>query len=293
MTYFPNYLKDYPNMDTSSPLHISLNTLFNGYPAHRHDFLELSYVVEGTGSEVINGVKHPMLPGTLTFLLPYQIHEIITSPGSKLVLYNCMFSMDLLVKHTLDRDHWVMEMLDNNDAYPPFLQLQGREAERMRERLVEMIKEYKDNRPGRDALLKSILTEVLVRFDRGRREHKLTDTEAAARLNFNSKSWAIIRYIQTHFQDEDLMLSALAEHFSLSASRISEIVKETTGQTFLNFLHDLRIRHAGSLLASTEMSVIEIASEVGFGSYKTFSRVFRERKKVIPTEYRRNLQQLK
>jgi AraC-like DNA-binding protein len=86
---------------------------------------------------------------------------------------------------------------------------------------------------------------------------------------------------------EPLMLSDLANVFAMSMSRISECIKETTGQTFVQYLNDLRIRHACSLLISTEMSVSEIAYEVGYGSYKTFSRLFRDQKGVVPTIYRK------
>ena len=49
MTSFPDYLKTYPNMHTSYPLSLKLNQLHNGFRAHRHDFLEFSYVVSGSG----------------------------------------------------------------------------------------------------------------------------------------------------------------------------------------------------------------------------------------------------
>ncbi len=82
MTYFPDYLKTYPNMDSSFPFHFSRNTLDRGFRAHRHDYLEFSYVVNGRGAETINDVKHTMTPGTFTFVLPYQVHEIFTDPGA-------------------------------------------------------------------------------------------------------------------------------------------------------------------------------------------------------------------
>jgi mannose-6-phosphate isomerase-like protein (cupin superfamily) len=78
VSYFARYLKEYPNMHSSFPFHISLNHLEHGFPAHRHDFLEFSYVVEGMGTETVNGVAHRMEPGTFTFVLPYQIIRLIS-----------------------------------------------------------------------------------------------------------------------------------------------------------------------------------------------------------------------
>ncbi|MUT65135.1 helix-turn-helix domain-containing protein [Paenibacillus sp. NEAU-GSW1] len=41
------------------------------------------------------------------------------------------------------------------------------------------------------------------------------------------------------------------------------------------------------MLVSTEMSVAEIALEVGYGSYKTFSRIFHKKKGIVPKDYRK------
>ncbi|MDF2837451.1 MAG: AraC family transcriptional regulator [Paenibacillus sp.] len=286
MTYFPDYLKTYPNMDTANPLHISLNTLHAGFRAHRHDFLEFSYVVDGSGSEAINGSLHPMKPGTFTFVLPYQVHQIYTDPGSKLVLYNCMFSMDLLMDAA--KQERLMGLIDSVAA-PSFVQLEGEDRTRFGSIVQNMYEEYQSSEPWRQTMLQLRLKELLIRFDRHRRSGSLIavgNQPEKHSFGRHSSVWPIIHYIHQHYQD-DLALSDLAARFNMSVSRISEVIKETTGQNFLHFLHDLRIRHACSLLVSTEMSVSEIALEVGYGSYNTFSRVFRETKGIVPKEYRK------
>jgi len=283
MTYIPDYLKTYPNMNTSSPLHISLNRLYHGFRPHRHDFLEFSYVVDGRGSESINDAKHQMLPGAFTFVLPYQVHELFTEPGSTLVLYNCMFSMDLLMEP--GQEEGLMDLIDQN-TLPPFIQLSGADNERMKHLIEDMYQEYQGQEPWRRTMLQVRLKEILAFFDRYRRN--VAPSVVASKLTNKSSAsvWPIIHYIHRHYQDE-LALSDLASRFSLSVSRISEVIKQTTGQTFVHFLHDLRLRHACSLLVSTDMSVAEIALEVGYGSYKTFSRIFRESKGVVPKDYRK------
>ncbi|WP_169083438.1 AraC family transcriptional regulator [Paenibacillus sp. PL91] len=283
MTYIPDYLKTYPNMNTSSPLHISLNRLYHGFRPHRHDFLEFSYVVDGRGSESINDAKHQMLPGTFTFVLPYQVHELFTEPGSTLVLYNCMFSMDLLMEP--GQETGLMDLIAQN-MLPPFIQLSGADNERMKHLIEDMYQEYTGQEPWRRTMLQVRLKEILACFDRYRRK-AAPSAEVLTPISRSSASvWPIIHYIHRHYQDE-IALSDLASRFSLSVSRISEVIKQTTGQTFVHFLHDLRLRHACSLLVSTDMSVAEIALEVGYGSYKTFSRIFRETKGVVPKDYRK------
>lgn len=284
MTHFPKYLKNYPNMHTNFPLHLSLNQLANGYPAHRHDYLEFSYVVEGCGEEKINGVTHPMVPGTFTFILPYQVHEIFTEPGSVLKLYNCAFSLDLLMDS--GNSGSLGGLVNDLDQMPSFAQFRDEDMKLMHNLVREMYQEYGQEKRWRATMLKAKLWEILIRFDRYRQDREAPTPLPAASAGTRSSVWPIIHFIHNHYQEE-LQLSDLAQMFSMSLSRISEVIKQATGQTFVHFLHDLRIRHASGLLVSTDLSVMEIAHEVGYGSYKTFYRMFREKKGIIPTEYRK------
>ncbi len=284
MTSFPDYLKTYPNMHTSYPLSLKLNQLQNGFRAHRHDFLEFSYVVSGSGWETINASKHPMVPGTFTFVLPYQVHELFTDPGSNLVLYNCMFSMDLLMESGQnDGLAGLIEM----SPLPAFAQFEGKHRERVQYLIEDMQQEYNGDDPWRKTILQLRLKEILVCFDRYRRAETSSDyAPSPSSTRASAAVWPIIHHIHRNYQ-EDLNLSDLAAKFTMSVSRISEVIKQTTGQTFVHFLHDLRLRHACSLLVSTDLSMLEIALEVGYGSYKTFSRIFRETKGIVPKDYRK------
>ncbi|MFD2746376.1 helix-turn-helix domain-containing protein [Paenibacillus yanchengensis] len=264
-------------------MHISKNELQHGFRAHRHDFLEFSYVISGSGCEVINGIQHQMQPGTFTFVLPYQIHEIFTDPGQTLVLINCNFNMELLMEQ--NKEVSLFSLIDREQP-TSHIQLQHDDHRYMLQLLENMLKEYNENNRWKTALLQARLMEVLITFDRIRQQHHDGSTNAIRQTESKSSVWPIIYYIHQNYQ-EPLTLTELANRFSISLSRISEIIKETTGQSFVPFLHDVRIRHACSLLASTDMSITEIALEVGYGSFQTFSRVFRDTKGIVPKDYRR------
>ncbi|WP_170936569.1 AraC family transcriptional regulator [Paenibacillus aquistagni] len=283
MTHIPDYFRSYPNMNSKSSLHISLNHIPNGFRAHRHDFLEFSFVISGQGRERINDTMHAMVPGTFTFVLPYQVHEIFTDPGETLVLYNCMFSMDLLMEK--NQDEGFVAWMDQHDTQPSIL-LEGAEQTQMTRLIEDLANEYEHDEAWKHSLIQIKLKEILIRFDRIRRRVEGISPQVRASTTKQAVVWPMIQYIHHHYQEE-LSLSGLAQCFNMSTSRISELVKETTGQTFVHFLHDLRIRHATSLLATTDMSVAEIALEVGYGSYNTFSRVFRSMKGVVPKDFRK------
>ena len=141
------------------------------------------------------------------------------------------------------------------------------------------------NRSGlwRNCLMLAKLTEILVRFDRLRRNGEGAKPKEESGM---SSVWPIIQYIHHHYR-EPISLSGIADRFRMSSSHLSEEIKKHIGMNFIHFLHEVRIRHACGLLASTSMSACDVAEEVGFGSLKSFSRIFRATKGVTPAEYRK------
>lgn len=291
MTLYPIYYKRHPNEYSPLPLQFSIHSLPNGFVAHRHDFLEFSYVLEGTGWEIINGVRYRSQPGSFTFVLPYEVHEIQTDPGSCLKLYNGEFAMSLLLDS--HGDAGLRGLLVGED--PPLashVQLTTEQDAHIHRLLDEIYEEFQGTEQWRVPMVRAKLTEVLVRFDRLRRSSAST-TSSPQPLDVRKSGsgekalWSVIQYIHLHSQDE-LTLSDVCAAFHLSVSRLSDLFKKHSGQTFLQVLHDVRVRHACGLLVSSEMSMENVALEVGYGSYKTFSRIFKLRKGVTPSEYRKS-----
>ena len=96
----------------------------------------------------------------------------------------------------------------------------------------------------------------------------------------------ITRYLQEHM-GEDLSLNSLAEEFHLNSGYISQLFKSEIGVGFLSYLTGIRIEQAKKLLLSTDLSVTEISSRVGYGDYRVFTKVFKKTESVTPTRFRR------
>lgn len=294
MTLYPLYYTQMPNDHSDMPFKYGIHSLSNGFVAHRHDYLEFSYVLEGTGWETIGGIRYRKQPGSFTFVLPYQVHEIHTDPGSCLKLYNGEFAMSVLFDTGYDAGLRGL-LIGEDPPLPSHVQLNPEQTDWFRRLLDELYAEYKGDGQWRIPLVRAKLTEVLVHFDRIRRQSALSSPssnpnrleEGRGKRSGEKALWAIIQYIHLHYQEE-LTLSGVCATFHLSVSHLSELFKKHSGQTFLQVLHDVRIRHACGLLVSTEMSMEQLAMEVGYGSYKTFSRIFKHRKGLTPSDYRKS-----
>lgn len=277
----PSVLTDYPNKDRF-PFYL-VKKVNNKVPPHRHDFLELGLVVEGRGSEMVNGTLHALEPGTITFLLPYQIHELQAAKDSQLLLYVCNFDMGLLLNAPY-REFGQCLLREDEGETAPFVQLHPEQFREMLGLFDRMQTEYNRNERWKPLVLTSMLFEILALFDRIR--SRQNQTSPTGRSPNDSAIWEIIHYIHQHYR-ESLTLAELAKLFHFSVPNLSMLLKRHLGTSFIEFIHELRIRQACSLLQSSHMAITDIALEVGFRSFASFSRVFNHQKGVSPSVYRK------
>lgn len=95
------------------------------------------------------------------------------------------------------------------------------------------------------------------------------------------------QYIQQHMH-EQISLSDISSELCVSISYLSRMFREKTGVTFLEYVTSKRIESAKELLAEPGIKVYEVAEKTGYGSWKHFSRTFKEVTGYTPADYRQN-----
>lgn len=100
-----------------------------------------------------------------------------------------------------------------------------------------------------------------------------------------------ISYIMTHYEHK-ITISDLANVENISVSRFCAVFKEQMGTSAVEFITKTRISAACDLLLSTDYSIGEIATMVGFSDANYFSKSFTKRLGIAPSEYRKSLKKL-
>lgn len=90
----------------------------------------------------------------------------------------------------------------------------------------------------------------------------------------------------------EISLEEIAQHVCLSPSRLAHLFRDQTGVNIVRWREDQRIILAKHMLLSTTTAVSAIAGRVGYDDQLYFSRVFRKRVGVSPTEFRRSSEKL-
>lgn len=86
---------------------------------------------------------------------------------------------------------------------------------------------------------------------------------------------------------EDISLDELAAETKLSTFHFTRMFKQSFGVPPRAYLTQLRMEKACELLAKTDMSITEIAFEVGYSSNQVLARVFIKHNNITPSDYRR------
>lgn len=97
----------------------------------------------------------------------------------------------------------------------------------------------------------------------------------------------VVRYMEEHFSDPEISITALADSLDMSTAKFSLAFKEKMDMTPLEYLTLLRVEHAKELLGSTGLTIREISARAGYYDPGSFIRRFKQVTGETPLQYRR------
>ncbi len=252
---------------------------------HHHNFFELFYVLEGRCAHQVREHTSSMSTGDLCFIQPRVTHALDVSDESVII--------DVLIRKSTFR-HYFYSILQGDNLLANFFMSTlysergidylifhtGNDPE-LHRAFVELCGEFMDKRDYYSVLVNAIVTKVFVLLLRNYMEacelpeDQFHDSQTAVR---------IARYLQINAATATL--SGLAAEFHYSPEYASRLIKQMTGQTFIQLLTTVRLENAEQLLRDTALPVADVAAAVGYESSEHFIRTFRKHKGMTPSGYR-------
>lgn len=259
---------------------------------HKHDFLEITYVIEGEGVHIVGEEQYDISKGDL-FVINYDVpHGFFPKPGSAKapVVYNCSFMPGFIDSNLFSSNNFqdivssfLFKSLFPEEYRPsPDLKLHGIEFNEIGELYNKMYLEYKGMKKGYHDMIRAYLIELFIKMFR-LMENRGPKIQTAKNTETVNKA---IQYMKHNFNQE-VKLEDLAIQSFLSKNYFSRLFREVTGISFSDYLQRLRVDEACSLLRQTDMKVIDIAQQVGFNDIKFFYEVFKKITGKTPGDYRK------
>ena len=116
-----------------------------------------------------------------------------------------------------------------------------------------------------------------------RQEAKLEKVDV--RSNNDELMDRIMKCINEHISDPEFNVEKLTENVGISRAQLHRKMKEITGISAGDFIRNLRLEQAASLIRERKINVTQVAYAVGFNNQTHFSTVFKKHFGVTPSEY--------
>lgn len=231
---------------------------------HLHKELELIYVVKGESHLFIDNKKMTISDGDLLICFPNQIHCYESSVHGQYFLFTINPDFCIGIK----------DLLSDNIPVNNILKLKkDDEIIQTLFSAVTYFGQYKETYHA--GCINSALAMIL------------QNISITPRIKSNSATLqSIIKYCTSNFLS-DVTLDDMARELHLSKYHISHLLNNKLGISFSGYINILRINNACELLRKTDKSIASISEEVGFGSIRTFNRVFMQIMNSTPYDYRK------
>ena len=135
---------------------------------------------------------------------------------------------------------------------------------------------------NRDLIMNSILYEYLFLL-----ASKFPREQLSPREKQISYVEEVLKYMESNYA-QSISIQSLADSLGLNRSYLHRLFKSATGSSLLEYLLELRIQKACTLLQETDLAVSIISLSVGYENTLYFSRLFWKKKGVSPSLYREN-----
>ncbi|MGG4147700.1 AraC family transcriptional regulator [Paenibacillus algorifonticola] len=254
-------------------------------PLHAHDFIEFNFVAEGKGFHHIGDDIVAVSKGvffTIPVGVPHVFRPTSTDPSQHpLIVYNCLFAPQLLLAMpTLFTDPLLEQYLDelqNGQATYHSIQDHDGSIEKL---LVAMYQEFSFSAAGADTYLYTLFLQLVITIHRLRSDNRPLKIKDVSHFNL------LIQFMEQHVHEE-LTLAKLAARSGWSIRHLQRLFLQHTGQTFGNYLNQLRIQKSCEHLRLTQLKISTIAEMVGYSHIDSFNALFKKRVGQTPGQYRK------
>lgn len=226
--------------------------------------------------------------GVLSFTAPNQVQYLDLQTVECGSGYLLIFHPDFLLTHSLANriNNYGFFSYSVNEA----LHLSAEEEEDLITILNKIDQECQHiDKHTQEIILSQI--ELLLNYS-----NRFYERQFITRKNHDNQLLARIEQIINEYFDSDtpsqkglLTVQYIASQINLSANYLSDLLRIHTGQNTQQHIHEKLIEKAKEKLATTSLSVSEIAFALGFEHSQSFSTLFKKKTKVSPVQFRQSL----
>ena len=293
------YINDHSNvidynkmLNKNQLLSVRKHARFAQYPKHRHNYIELSYVYSGRMIHKIEDKEICIHQGELILLNQNIEHEILFT-GEDDIIFNFIIRPEFLefLSSMVDEQNvvfnFIFQALYSYDNNGEFLVFKTTDNEEVQDIVANIITKIYRPQMNNDLTLKLMVGLLLTELINCPDKIETYRNESYEKLISSS----ILKYINSNYKEGSLKV--LSKQINQPDYKICKIIKKYTGLTFKQLVQNERLKNSESLLKTTNMAVVDVMEAVGYENITYFYKIFKEKYRMTPNEFRMKLKATK
>lgn len=230
---------------------------------HWHTEHELIYISDGKAEVMLKNSVYELNGGMCAFAAGEEIHYIHAESGSVVVIMKIL--PELIERITSGKELACPITADNYSAG---------------ERLEEIFTELMSGEMYSGIIADSIAVRLCAEIFRG---ESTVSSESSENGDSALRCKELFREINRRYST--VTFDEAAEAMGLSRPYFSKYFRRISGMTFTEYVNTVKVNAAAEMILSGGMTMTEIAISCGFGTIRSFNRIFRRYTGCTPTEF--------
>ncbi|MCM1127227.1 MAG: AraC family transcriptional regulator [Lachnospiraceae bacterium] len=254
---------------------------------HWHYFMEIIYMLEGTGLVECDGKSYVVEPGDMILFHPETVHAIYTATNFPLKYEGIKFDVNKLYTENsyAPRLRVILENAKKSAEVNICFKEETIRDLHIKDILEECSRELWGKNYGYDIIVHNKICYLLMHLIRIWRAEGFS-TDKAACLTESDSIHAITAYIDAH-AGEAIRVEDLADMCNMSYSYFAKNFKQYYGRSCKEYIEFIRVNKAVDLLLFTDFDLSYISQETGFSDSSHLIKTFRKWKGVTPKQFKK------
>ncbi|MDV7139751.1 helix-turn-helix transcriptional regulator [Maribacter sp. TH_r10] len=251
----------------------------NGYDPHRLNFYQLIVIIKGRGIHEVDFETIAYAENTVIPVAMGQVQRFSNNP--QLEGYAVLFTPEFLIKEEQDY-HYLYDYTIFNHAINPQSHIANKEVLTL---LKEMITEQQKGLLfDSGEYQRNLLKNFLIQIERNKRER--------VEIVCNDSLNLYMRFRKTLDENVNykIRVADICQKLNVTPKQINNALKSYTNTTAKQLIEDRVILEIKRLLVHSTLTIKEIAYEIGFDDPTNFTKYFKTRVNMLPTDYQKQRQ---
>ncbi|NHA04517.1 helix-turn-helix domain-containing protein [Mucilaginibacter sp. HC2] len=250
---------------------------------HRKDYYLFVLVKQGNNRHWIDFMPYTIKPNTFYFTVPHQVH--LKEHAGQMEGLMASFTDEFL---QLEENRTLKQLpIIQNPSGAHELLLTAADMSFIEDVMRKMLVEFNADGTWRNQMLTSWLRVLVIYLSRLYNEQFSESCLTVSYCMLKSFQALIGEHYATQHD-----VAAYAEKLNITPGHLTEVIKQQSGKTAITHIHERLIVEAKRRLLHTELSVKQIADELGFDDAAYFNRFFKRIAGAPPASYREQIREM-